>query len=146
MATKSALPVRLVLVEPPGGVDFGVQYGRGATYEPRLVQRRTQGDVAFDFELTVTAEGPPNFTGPYAQGPASARFVYVDVGTYAGQKDTPWSRRMKIPLQGITRAAINRVLREPGLRLVARIPGTGKDGGPSCATVKPLGTWKIVRT
>jgi len=24
------------------------------------------------------------------------------------------------------------------------IPGTGKDGGPNCATVKPFNGWKII--
>ena len=28
--------------------------------------------------------------------------------------------------------------------LQATIPGTGKDGGPSCATVKPIDGWKVV--
>lgn len=43
--------------------------------------------------------GLPNSLGPFAQGPPAARFVYVDVGTYAGQKNTPWARRMKVPLR-----------------------------------------------
>ena len=29
--------------------------------------------------------------------------------------------------------------------LEARVPGTGKDGGPSCATVKPVDGWKLIR-
>ena len=39
------------------------------------------------------------------------------------------------------------VIREatkPGKRLEAKIQGTGSDGGPSCATVKPIGGWKVV--
>jgi hypothetical protein len=32
----------------------------------------------------------------------------------------------------------------PGV-LEARIPGTAKDGGPSCATVQPLDGWKLRR-
>src|SRR6266705_4795042 len=43
----------------------------------------------------------PNFAGPFVQGPAGERFVYIDIGTYAGQTNTPWSRRLKIPLSGI---------------------------------------------
>jgi hypothetical protein len=89
--------------------------------------------------------GLPNFTGPFAQGPPDGRFVYIDVGTCAGQHDTPWSRRMKIPLQGITWPLVRKALAKPGYRLTARIPGTGRDGGPSCATVRPLGDWEVTR-
>src|SRR5262245_61849467 len=98
-AGKSSVPVRLTLVTPPPGVDFGVQYGRGARYEAHSVQRSAGQDLSFDFSLNVAApEGAPNFLGPYAQGPADGRFGYIDVGTYAGQTDTPWSRRIKVPL------------------------------------------------
>lgn len=144
----SDLPIRLVLVEPPSGVDFGIQHGSGSDYETRFVQQAKKEDVIFDFSLSVAdnrKDGLPNFKGPFAQGPPAGRFIYVDVGTYAGQKDTPWSRRMKIPLQGITWALIKQVTSKPGQKLLARIPGTGKDGGPSCATVKLLGNWQVIK-
>ncbi len=64
----------------------------------------------------------PNFAGPFVQGPAGERFVYIDIGTYAGQTNTPWSRRLKIPLSGITWDMLR-----SGKVLVARIPGPGKD-------------------
>jgi len=143
----SQVPIRLVLVDPPSGIDFAIQRGRGSNYRPVLVQRRIDGDLSFDFVLAVAADakdGLPNFKGPFAQGPPAKRFVYVDVGTFAGQKDTAWSRRMIVPLQGITWAQIKEVVGRPGDRLLARIPGTGKDGGPSCATVRLLGDWRVI--
>ena len=145
---ESDLPIQLVLVDPPSGIDYGIQRGSGAEYETMFVQQRERGDVVFDFSLTVAdnrKNGLPNFKGPFAQGPLASRFIYVDVGTYAGQKDTPWSRRMKVPLQGITWALIKQVASKPGQILSARIPGTGKDGGPSCATVKLLGPWQVIK-
>jgi len=102
---EAEVPIRLVLVDPPARVDFGVQKGKGAQYETLSVQQRARGDIAFDFPVTVKdnqKDGLPNFLGPFAQGPSAGRFVYIDVGTYAGQKGTQWSRRMKVPLQGIT--------------------------------------------
>jgi hypothetical protein len=57
--------IRIILVDPPAGVDFGVQRGRGAKYETLQVQRRTRGDIVFDLSLTVNdsrKDGPPNFT------------------------------------------------------------------------------------
>jgi hypothetical protein len=67
----------------------------------------------------------------------------VDVGTYAGQKNTPWSRRIKVPLTGITWPLIKKAQGQPGSVLVANIPGRGKDGSPSCATVPILGGWQL---
>lgn len=142
------LPIRLVIVEPPPGVDFGIQHGSGAHYETRFVQQAKQGDVIFDFSLSIAdnrKDGLPNFKGPFAQGPPASRFIYVDVGTYAGQKDTPWARRIKVSLQGITWELIRRVTSKPGNSLMGRIPGTGKDSGPSCAMVQLLGHWQVIR-
>lgn len=136
-----------MLVDPTAGVDFGIQRGRGAQYETLFVQQRKRSDVSFDFSLTVAdnrKDGEPNVLGPFAQGPPTGRFVYVDVGTYAGQKDTNWARRMKVPLAGITWALIKKVMTSPGYKLSARIPGTGKDGGPNCATVRLI-EWEIIR-
>src|SRR5688572_25032086 len=123
---ESEVPMRLVLVDPPAGVDFGIQRGRGAEYESLFVQQRTCGDLFFDFSLTVAESGKnglPNFQGPFAQGTPASRFVYVDVGTYAGQKNTHWARRIKVPLQGIGWALIRKAVSKPGSRLTARIAG-----------------------
>jgi hypothetical protein len=134
------VPIRLILVDPPAGIDYGIQNGAGNDYETLFVQQRTRGDVVFEFSMTVNdtrKDGAPNFVGPFTQGPVAGRFVYVDVGTYAGQQNTPWSRRMKIPLAGITWPMIKKATAKPGQVLTLSIPGTGKDGGPSCATVRP---------
>jgi hypothetical protein len=144
---ESELLIRLVLVDPPAGIDFGIQSGRGAEYKSVLVQQRTHGDLVFDFALQIAESGKnglPRFHGPYAQGPPASRFVYIDVGTYAGQQNTTWSRRMKVPLQGITWALIEKAVRKPGRRLSASIAGTGRDGGPNCATVQLLSDWHII--
>ena len=144
-ATMAEIKIRLVLVDPPVNVAFGIQKGRGAKYETVLVQLGGRSDLRFDFTLELKSmSGAPNFVGPFAQGPVSDRFVYVGVGTFAGQKDSPWSRRIKIPLSGITETLVREVLSKPGQRLVARIPGTGRDGTPSCATTRILDAWKVV--
>jgi hypothetical protein len=144
---KSELPLRLVLIDPPAHIDYGIQRGRGSKYEPMFVQQRKTGDVVFDFSITVSdsgKNGAPNFSGEFVQGTPARRFIYIDVGTYAGQKNTPWSRRMIVLLNGITSEQINKALRA-GHRLCARIQGTGKDGGPSCATVPVIGGWNVIK-
>jgi hypothetical protein len=123
--------LRIVLERPPEGVDFGLQKGRGSAYETVQKQRSEGKDLVFEFAVG------PAFVGPFVQGPPSGRFVYIDIGTYAGQTDSCWSRRLKVPLSGITVDMIGsqRVLE-------VRVPGTGKDGGPNCATVKLLDGWR----
>lgn len=123
---------RVILEKPPAGVDFGIQKGKGSNYETILKQRSDGGDVQFEFEIPSKAGG---FSGPIVQGPAGGRFIYVDIGTYAGQHETPWSRRMKIPLD-------MQPIEDPEAILETRIPGTGRDGGPTCATVKGL-RWTV---
>ena len=144
---KAELPIRLVLIDPPPKIDYGIQRGRGSNYEAMFVQQRMRGDVTFDFSIAVSGnskDGAPNFSGDFVQGTPARRFIYIDVGTYAGQMNTPWSRRMIVLLNGITREQINRALK-PGHRLSATIQGTARDGGPSCATVPLIGGWKVIK-
>jgi hypothetical protein len=138
------LTFRVVLETPPVGVDYGVQIGRGAEYETTQKQRSKGTDLRFEFAVGIRASKPaaPDFRGPVVQGPPGQRFVYIDIGTYAGQTGAPWSRRLKIPLIGITWDVIDRVSATQ-MVLETRVPGTARDGGPTCATVKPFGGWKL---
>ncbi len=139
------LPLRIILLAPPANVDYGVQHGKGNDYTTILTQRSRGTDLRFEFALAVkdaTGDEPPNFVGPLSQGPAAGRFVYIDIGKSAGQTDSCWQRRIKVPLGGITWELIREATADPKLILEARLPGTGKDGGPSCATVQPVGGWK----
>jgi len=134
--------LRIILEKPTTGVDFGLQKGRGNDYETIQTQRSTGQDLQFEFTVRAKdAKDLPNFLGPFAQGPAGERFVYIDIGTYAGQTGTVWSRRLKIPLRGITWKMIEAVV-DGGWVLETRVAGSGKDGSPSCATPKPFDGWK----
>jgi hypothetical protein len=142
------IPVRLILANPPPGVAFGIQKGRGTTYETLFGQQRGHGDLWFDFSLRLAgleSGKPPHFGGPFAQGTPADRFIYIDVGTMAGQQDSRWSRRIKVPLTGISKALLRELGSTTNGRLVARIPGTGRDGTPSCATIGILGNWQVIR-
>ncbi len=146
--SEMVVPIRIVLVDPPPGVDFGIQEGKGNNYKTIAVKRSTTGSLILDCEIKVKgnrSEGPPDFSGPISQGPPSGRFIYIDIGKSAGQLDSCWQRRIKIPLNGITWDRIESLLEEPKRWLQASIPGTGKDGGPSCATVKPIDGWNVVK-
>ncbi len=144
---ESELKLRIVLEKPPAGVDFGLQEGRSSDYETIQKQRSTGNDLSFEFTVGVKAgskEASPRFLGSLVQGPPAERFIYIDIGTYAGQSDTCWSRRLKIPLTGITWDMIDRLPDHREAIIETRVPGTGRDGGPACATVKPFDGWKLV--
>jgi hypothetical protein len=133
--------LRITLREPPPKVEFAIQTGQGSKATIVQKQRSTGKDLRFEFPVTVAPAiggAPPDFRGPIVQGPKGQRFVYVNVGTCAGQSDSPWTRRMKIPLAGITWDMLAGV----PVVLETRVPGTARDGSPTCATVKPFDGWK----
>ena len=139
------LTLRIVVENPPGGVDFGLQKGKGSKYETIQIQRSGDKNVEFEFPITVklNKDGLPNFLGEFVQGPPNQRFIYIDIGTAAGQKQTSWSRRLKVPLTGINLNTIKELATDSSKILEAKVPGTGKDKGPNCATVKPFTGWHI---
>lgn len=138
------LSLTIVLERPTVGVDYGLQKGRGNDYETVQTQRGASKDLTFEFSVRVNEgkDGKPNFLGPFAQGNADGRFVYLDIGTCAGQHNTCWSRRLKIPLFGIDWKSIEAAAksRKP---LETHVAGTGRDGGPTCGTIKPFTGWHV---
>ena len=123
--------LRIILKRPTPGVDFALQKGGGSKYETVQKQRSSaNADLKFEFPVTAKSDkdGAPDFFGPFVQGVRGDRYVYIDIGTYAGQTHTEWGRRLKVPLSRITWELVN-----SQSTLVGDIPGTARDGGPSCA-------------
>lgn len=142
---QSEITLQIILVKPTPGVVFGLQKGAGNNYETVQKQIPVSNDLSFTFTITVKGDRAkdslPKLSGSFVQGPAAGKFVYIDIGTYAGQFDTTWARRLKIPLTGITWNDIDSLSEQSMLQ--TSVPGTGKDGGPNCATVKPFSGWKV---
>jgi Family of unknown function (DUF5990) len=144
MATKTAeqvLTLRITVIDPPADVEFQVQHGRDELTAPVRV---TNEAIVFEFPVRVGTRptGEPNFLGPYAQGPTDGRFVYVNSGTLAGQSDSCWTRRAKVSLTSIGWPLIERARRQSGV-LEVSFKGTGRDGGPTCASVKDTSGWRV---
>ncbi len=138
------LPLRVVVVDPPPDVIFSLQRGSS---EVVAATRSSGASLAFDFDVRARpeADGSLRLLGPFTQGPPSARFVYVNSGTYAGAAGSGWGRRAKVPLSGITSELLERALATPNSLLEARIPGRSRDGGPVCASVRLLDPgWSVV--
>src|SRR4249919_669083 len=139
-AQQPELRLRITLVEPQAGVAFAMQLGRFELAE--AVETRTDA-LVFEFPVSVAdaKSDPPRLVGPFTQGPAAGRFVYINVGTSAGQRGSPWTRRIKVPLYSMTPALVNAAIAKPGTVLETSIRGTGRDGTPACATVPLLAPW-----
>ncbi|HYW31000.1 MAG TPA: DUF5990 family protein [Gemmatimonas sp.] len=144
MSDSARVTLRLIIRNPVPGVALRVQRGRDGLLAPASV---TADAVTFEFSLEVKpgADGSASLRGLEVQGPPSARFVYVTVGTRAGQFDSPWDRRAKVPLNGIGPAHFAALSQRPGTMFVATIEGRSRDGGPACASVPLLGDgWSMI--
>ncbi|WP_426025168.1 DUF5990 family protein [Brevundimonas sp. TSRC1-1] len=133
----SAITLRLTTADPVAGVAYSLQDKANAPVDPRIAD---DGSISFDAPVTLSDDG--RLTGPFVrrEGP-SRRFVYIAIGTSAGQHGE-WSRRAKIDVHDIPADLL--ALARDGRVLEAVLPGRARDGGPACATVRPLQPWRAV--
>ena len=135
---KHQIPFRVIVDRPLPGVTMRVQKGKDELLEPNSI---SGSGLSFEFEISVDVGDELNFLGKFAQGPKDSRFVYVNSGTYAGQAHTAWARRAKLSLMSITKQQIQSAIDE-GSFIETTMPGVGRDGGPTCASVKSI-EWKV---
>ncbi|MFN7108030.1 MAG: DUF5990 family protein [Brevundimonas sp.] len=134
----STITLRLTIAEPIAGVAYSLQDKANMPVEPRIAG---DGPISFDVPVTLSDDG--RLTGPFVrrEGP-SRRFVYIAIGTSAGQHASEWSRRAKIDIHDIPADLL--VQAREGRLLEVVLPGRAKNGGPACATVRPLQAWRVV--
>jgi len=135
------ISLKIVLQDPVDGVMYGLQKGKGSKYEVVQAQLGKGQNLTFDFSIPVKQAGGSGITvgGPFVQGPPGSRFIYISIGSYAGQVGAPWSGRLKIPLH---EASFQATSSNSGERCWScTVPGSTEDGKPVFATVKPFGGW-----
>ncbi len=139
-----ALALRITVVDPPPNVSWALQLGRDELVRP---SDSTKARISFDFSVEVVAGDAPGafrLRGLAVQGRPGERFVYLCIGTYAGQVGAAAGGRAKISLEGITRRLLDMSEAKPSAVLEAQFAGTARNGGPSMATVPLLGEgWRI---
>ncbi len=142
--TTEGLALRITVVNPPPNISWALQLGRDELVKPTVTSKSR---ISFDFAVEVVAgDSPGSFRlrGPAVQGRPGERFVYLCIGTYAGQAGSPAGGRAKISLEGITRKLLDAVSRTRSAVLEARFAGTARDGRPSMASVPLVGEgWRI---
>ncbi len=134
---QTEIGMRIVIAQPVAGVLHSLQDKKGQPIDP---ERSSAGEaLAFDFPVRIAAG--PKFYGEQvrSEGPLR-RFVYIGIGTHAGDLASPWSRRIKIDIHDIPQALLDAAAK--GGCLEGTIVGTAKDGSPTCATVRVTG-WRI---
>ncbi|MES2096874.1 MAG: DUF5990 family protein [Pseudomonadota bacterium] len=131
-ADQSEIRMRIVVEQPVIGVLHSLQSGDTGILDPK---RSAGGEpLTFDFPVRI-APGPKFFGDQVRREGPERRFVYIRVGQAAGDHASPWSRRMKIDIHDIEQALLDRAVAGGVIEIV--VNGTGKDGTPACATVKP---------
>ncbi|NYZ16113.1 hypothetical protein HL658_26535 [Azospirillum sp. RWY-5-1] len=132
---QSIINLRIVIEQPVVGVLHSLQAKDDSPLDPK--SSREGEALPFDFQIRV---GPgPKFSGDQVrrEGP-ERRFVYIRIGQLAGDPSSPWSRRMKIDIHDIAPDLLDLAATNGGV-IETTVNGTGKDGTPTCATVRPTG-------
>jgi len=134
MAKAEQTPVRLriVIERPVVGVLHSLQKD-----DLPLDPKASRSGEPLAFDLTVRVAPGPKFFGDQVrrEGP-ERRFVYVRIGQMAGDPASPWSRRMKIDIHDLPPELLDAAMAGGGVIEIV-IDGTGKDGTPACATLRP---------
>ena len=126
---------RIVILNPVPGVAHSLQ-SRGNA--PLGARSSTAGEpLSFDFPLRI-GPGPKFFGDQVRPEGRERRFVYIRVGSSAGQHGSDWTRRMKIDIHDTPQSLLDRAIAGKGV-LTFTVSGTAKDGSPACATVRPVG-------
>lgn len=130
-----ALTLRLTISDPFAGLHYALQDAKNTPVDVQVA-----GDCPLSFDVPVTLRPDGHLGGMFVrrEGPVR-RFVYIAIGGQAGEGSTPISRRAKIDVHDIPAELL-----VPGATLEVALPGRGRDGTPACATVRPLGAWRLV--
>lgn len=132
--------LRIMLQNPMEGTLYGLQKGKGPDYETVQGQIGNGSDIVFKFAILIKEmkASIPTITGPFVQGPKGNRFIYIGIGSYAGQIGTVCNGRIKVPLP---ESAFENIQSEEEYLWSCNIPGRNKDGKPVFATIKPFEGW-----
>lgn len=130
---RKLIDLRIVIERPVVGVAHSLQ----AKDESPLDPKSSREGEALQFDFPVRLAAGPKLSGDQVrrEGPLR-KFVYIRIGQLAGDLSSPWSRRMKIDIHDIAGDLLESAAAGGGI-VETTVDGTGKDGTPACATVRP---------
>jgi hypothetical protein len=132
---QTEIPMRIIIEQPVVGVLYSLQSKDDQPLDPKS----SKAGESLTFDFTVRVGAGPKFFGDQVrrEGPVR-RFVYIRVGQAAGDPTSPWTRRMKIDIHDMEQELLDAAAKD-ARRIDISITGTGRDGTPACATVRPTG-------
>jgi len=138
-----AITVKLICRDMPADDDLflGIQEGK----EVIRLTPASQKEVVFEarFRLGARKDGSPNFLGPFAQGPAAQRFLYVNWGRRQLDGSFDYFSRAKIHLSHMTWKDIETAAKKKSPP-TAELRMVDDRGNPICATIRPENiTWRL---
>ena len=139
-ADQVEVRARIVIERPVPGVLHSLQED-DKPLDPKASKAGEPLEFEFPLRIERTADGAKFFGKQVRREGKERRFVYVRIGTAAGQHFSPWSRRMKIDIHDIDAGLLDAAAK--GGVLEGTIDGTAKDGSPACATIRPV-SWRVV--
>lgn len=138
MPAGQTIMLRIGIENPVPGVTYSLQDARSAPVGPVVAT-----EAPLSFEVPVRVAPGPRFLGEFVRREgAQRRFVYIAIGAQAGDDSSLWSRRVKIDIHDLPIELVNEAL--AGRVLECTVPGRDKEGGPACATLRPLNGWRVV--
>ena len=137
MTAARQITLRLTIGDPVPGVAYSLQDKKSQPVGMVVAE-----DRPLSFDVPVNVAPGPRFLGEFVRSEGHARrFVYIAIGGQASGSSSLWSRRAKIDIHDLPAEMLDKAL--AGSVVEAHLPGRAKDGGPACATLRPLGSWKV---
>lgn len=138
------LLIRIILENPLPDIDCCIQSGNRSTYKIIQKQRSVGEPLQFDFKIKARKIGYLiDYAGVLVQGHKYNRFIYINMGTFAGEVDSIWSRRIIIPLVNLEEKLVNAAINNDKTIFVSHVNGRAKDQTPASGTVKPFSGWHV---
>ncbi|MFN4040950.1 MAG: DUF5990 family protein [Brevundimonas sp.] len=133
----SEITLRLTITDPVPGVRYSLQKD-DAPFAPVTA---SEAPLSFDIQMRLSDDS--RFLGPFVRREGrDRRFVYIRIGKSAGDHASEWARRAKVDIHDIPPDLLAQARDGAVLQIV--LPGRGRDGTPTCATVRPLEPWRVV--
>jgi hypothetical protein len=132
---ETAITLRLTIADPFPGVCYSLQKD-DAPHEPV-----TATGAPLSFDVPVRLADDNRILGPFVRREGKhRRFIYIRIGSLAGDHASKWCRRAKIDIHNIPAPLLDRT--RDGVILELVLPGAGRDGTPACASVHPIQEWR----